>query len=573
VVPGDEVVPVPLAGTNHTTGDEYLYLNRAVPPAPAEQMTDDELHDAFHNATWDVVSKLFIMDVCFAGGYWGSTVNGDTGDLATLPLAALIAASHEELVSYATTQAGGYSAGKLGLAMFWALEDLRGAGPVDFQTLYDRTFVDGSPFNGTIGYIQGIEDDWNTPEAGAFAPSSVAAAGFTLGLASGEYDLGTFGTVGIRKGAKLTVADADGTLVTFALTGPGTGLAHAGAEGWELSITGANATSALTITTKKSTSLRDDGKVTLHSIDVTGSALKSLAGATTNLAGDLTVGGTLGTLVLSDVTGGTLSIGPRPVGDTRTVAAITLGVVRNVAVSSDMPIKSLTVVDWADTDGTRDAIDAPSIATITTKGRLANSKLGISPQAGNFQADLTLTDAAAKATLGTVRIVGGVDGRVWKIDGAVTSLTVARTVHDSWIRALGTIGLLTVGAADGSDFLAGADFPVAHRPPAAGEFLATVAPIIIKAVRVTGWTIPRGQSVPSFVIDSNFSGRAIGTVSLLNLDYDSGSAPWGVWALDAGTGKEITSVTAYDNVLKQRWAWTLKLSPTYSNGNFRIDAV
>jgi hypothetical protein len=247
--------------------------------------------------------------------------------------------------------------------------------------------------------------------------------------------------------------------------------------------------------------------------------------------------------------------------------------VTDVIVNSGTPIQALTVLNWSDTDATRDAVNAPSAAAITTKGRVGNSKLGITALAGDFQADLTLSDAAAKATLGTMKVVGDVDGRVWKIAGALTSLTVTRTVQDSWIRAIGSIGSLTIGSADGSDFLAGADFAVAHRPPTAGEFLSTVAPIAIKAIKVTGWTMPAKTPAPAFVSDTNFSGRAIGTVSLLNLDYTSGSAPWGVWALDAGTGKEITSVAAYDNVLKTRWSWPLKGAATIPAGNFQIDKV
>jgi hypothetical protein len=573
---GNEVVPAPLDGDNHTTGNEDLFLYRSTPRLPAEQMTDDELRAAFNNATWNAVSKLFIMDVCYAGGYWGSTVNGDTGDLATLPKTALLAASHEEKVSWATRQANGYNAGDLGLATFWALKDLRATGPVDFQTLYDRTFVDGSPFFGTIGYIQDIGDNWNTPVTqGPFTLSPVTntTAGFSLGLASDEYDLGTFGTVGVKKGVKLSVADADGTLVTFALTGPGTGMVHATAAGWELTVTGSNATSALTVTTKKSTSPRDDGKVTLLSIDVSGGAMKSITAATTNLAGDLDVDGTLATLVLGDVTGGTLSTGPRLAGDIKTVTTITLGAVRDENLIPGTPIKSLTVLNWADTDGTRDYINASSIAAITAKGRAANAKLGIAALAGDFDVDMTLTDAAAKATLGTVKIAGGVGGRIWKIAGAVTSITVARTVHDSWIRSMGSIGSLTLGAADGSDFLAGADFPAfQHHAPTQAQFQA--APLAtIKAIKVTGWAVAKGQTPPRFVIDTNFSADTIGTVSLLNMDYASGAADWGIWALDAGTDKEITSVTALDNVSKLGWKWTPKLTPTIPAGNFAIDRI
>ena len=68
-----------------------------------------------------------------------------------------------------------------------------------------------------------------------------------------------FGAVGARRNVVLNLTDSDGTIATFMLPGAGTGTVTAGADGWDLDVTGSTAASVLTIATRKSTTPGDDG--------------------------------------------------------------------------------------------------------------------------------------------------------------------------------------------------------------------------------------------------------------------------------------------------------------------------
>ncbi|MGH7304936.1 MAG: Calx-beta domain-containing protein, partial [Candidatus Rokuibacteriota bacterium] len=99
----------------------------------------------------------------------------------------------------------------------------------------------------------------------------------------------------------LTVRDADGTKVTFTLTGPGEQEVVRDGNGWDVSLTGTDARSIFTIKTRGG-----DGQVELDDVRVDGS-LGQLRAGTADLSGDLSIRGTLHRLVLDDVDGGTVS--------------------------------------------------------------------------------------------------------------------------------------------------------------------------------------------------------------------------------------------------------------------------
>ena len=129
-------------------------------------------------------------------------------------------------------------------------------------------------------------------------------------------------------------------------------------------------------------------RTSVTDIHVTGS-LGTLSGATTDLLGDAAVSGTLAGLKMGGATaGGTITIGPRSAGDTKTTTALTFDRVAEMSVNSATPVKSLTVTEWLDADGTNDLIQAPSIAKLTVKGDKRRSL------AGNFQAGLELSGVA-----------------------------------------------------------------------------------------------------------------------------------------------------------------------------------
>lgn len=111
-----------------------------------------------------------------------------------------------------------------------------------------------------------------------------------------------FGTVPGRTGnTVLTLRDADGTAVTFRLTGPGVGTVVKDGTSWDLKLTGTTTTTAVTITTSGG-----NGRVTLNDIQTAGS-VASFTAATTDVNGTVAINGTITTLTLGDVLGGTVA--------------------------------------------------------------------------------------------------------------------------------------------------------------------------------------------------------------------------------------------------------------------------
>ncbi|MDH4088289.1 MAG: LEPR-XLL domain-containing protein [Nitrospira sp.] len=111
-----------------------------------------------------------------------------------------------------------------------------------------------------------------------------------------------FGTVPGRTGnTVLTLRDADGTAVTFKLTGPGVGTVVKDGTSWDLKLTGTTTTSAVSITTSGG-----NGRVTLNDIQTAG-PVASFTAATTDVNGTVAINGTITTLTLGDVLGGNVA--------------------------------------------------------------------------------------------------------------------------------------------------------------------------------------------------------------------------------------------------------------------------
>ncbi len=118
-----------------------------------------------------------------------------------------------------------------------------------------------------------------------------------------------FGAVPGRTGnTVLTLRDADGTAVTFKLTGPGVGTVVKDGTSWDLKLTGTTTTSAVTITTSPGVPLTTlgNGRVMLNDIQATG-PLASFTAGTTDVTGTVAINGTITTLTLGDVLGGTVA--------------------------------------------------------------------------------------------------------------------------------------------------------------------------------------------------------------------------------------------------------------------------
>ncbi|NQU76682.1 MAG: tandem-95 repeat protein, partial [Planctomycetes bacterium] len=128
---------------------------------------------------------------------------------------------------------------------------------------------------------------------------------------------------------------------------------------------------------------------TVEDIFVHGS-LKSIKATKTDLTGDISVDGWVGSIAFDDVEGDnqhTLSIGGagKPV-------SITFDDVKELGITAPVTaIKKLTVTQWQDDNGVIDTIQALSIRSL-------KAKKAKKPDAGDFAANLKLTDASQKLT-------------------------------------------------------------------------------------------------------------------------------------------------------------------------------
>jgi hypothetical protein len=268
---------------------------------------------------------------------------------------------------------------------------------------------------------------------------------------------------------KATYEDADGSRVTISLSGPGGGQVVILGEG-------ASAVARLGLSgTSSRSSLKVTGDTSFAAVTVEGS-LKSLAGKALDLAGGMTVSGSLGKLQFDDASGGH----PITVGSGGSTT-ITFDQAADLSVVSAAPIKSLKAGRWLDGDATPDRLAAPSVAKLTVKG--------------DFSADLDV--------------------------GSIKSLTVGGTMAGSSIRAERDIGSVKARAIRDSRVYAGVRDDVDALPDAADDFADPSA--AIKSVSVTG------KSSGAFG-NTLIAAPAIGKLSLGPVSTDNGGTTFGVAA-------------------------------------------
>ncbi len=241
------------------------------------------------------------------------------------------------------------------------------------------------------------------------------------------------GTFGSRTASAITVQDSNGVATKFALSGGGYAEITGGGTFDTITIHDTTPNSVLTISAPNGTS------TSIGDITITGS-LKSLVGKTVKLRGNLTVEGTIGTLILDDVQDAHLIElnSTNTVVDPRLGLVITLDQVGGCSLDTNgIPIKSLKAAEWIG-QGT---ITAPYIGTITITGKKANTKAGIPAIRGDFEADVETGIAGGTAL-------------------ALKTLTVAGVVDDSMIHVQGynskgiSIGTVKAGRVDNAAIMA-----------------------------------------------------------------------------------------------------------------------
>ncbi len=222
---------------------------------------------------------------------------------------------------------------------------------------------------------------------------------FTIDVSS----LPEFGLTGGKKAVSLSTVDDDGDMVTFKLSGGGLGALW----GNQLSLIGTTSKSVLTISVKRSRS--GDGQYLVGGISSDG-LIKAINAKGVVLGGEV---------LLNNL--------DRTAAKTA-VSLKFLQVVDGGIESQDLPIKSLSLLDWQDSDGVSDPLRAPSIGSISVKGRKASSMVTGLP--GDLDADVSVSGG-----IKSIRVAGTLAGDV----------TVGTTIGS--IKTGHTTGTITQGGA------------------------------------------------------------------------------------------------------------------------------
>ncbi|MCX5671203.1 MAG: S8 family serine peptidase, partial [Planctomycetota bacterium] len=382
-----------------------------------------------------------------------------------------------------------------------------------------------------------VTDTGDPAGEGTSPPLSSSQAGVSI-LVSVQYT---------RVDAKKPFAfrDSDGELVTVKLTGSGwadvqtlnnrTGGEAAGDIN-RLILNGTKADSVLTITATPAYANKV-ARTAVGEVRVNG-VLKSLAAKTTNLIGNLTVDGYLTSLTLGDVLGGTISIGPRPPGDTKTSVMIVAGQVCDATLDSKMPIQSLTAGRWLDTGDPAEAVTAPSLGTLSV--------------AGDFQAKLVLNSGGSPAVtaLKSVKIAGAATA-LWDVTGNVGSVTINGSVGAAgapWeLRSATSVGTLTLGDVTNANVtVSGALGAVKATRWLAGAIQATKA----ASIATTGLAKP--LAIGDFGANVTLSGAGVtGTAKTLGSASIKGNVGASIWDLTGPVG--TLAITGMVGTVAQPW--------------------
>ena len=364
------------------------------------------------------------------------------------------------------------------------------------------TFTPAPTAFGAVSITATLQDTGGTTNGGIDSSSQTFTVTTSL----------EFGTVNGKKNVKITATEADGTNGTFSITGNGKGTLLPRVEGsFDVTIVDANNKSTLKVAADK----LGGGTFNLHNITVNDATSKeSLAkidAKTTNLAGNLTVTGTIASVALGNVTGPaafTIGAAAKPADK----VAITLGKVTNLAINSSTPIASLSMIDWSDTNAA-DVVTAPWIGTLNVVGSKTDATLG------DFEANLNLTGVSAPKGVTLAKFTAKKDlaSSNWNIVGNVGAVSVGGAIGNSQLRVTGNAGAVTAASMTDSLLFAGVANNVAGLPASLADFSAasTIASLTLK-----------GTASASFV-RSMVAAKVLTKISLKAVEPGNGGTTFG----------------------------------------------
>jgi hypothetical protein len=289
--------------------------------------------------------------------------------------------------------------------------------------------------------------------------------------------LDAFGNVAGRPNIALQLTDADGTLATFRMTGPGDGTINVGDDGLDLSLDGTTTASSLTVTSRGGDSSFSISNLTADSV------MGSIRAASVSITDSITLPDGASAITIGSIgREGTITLGAGP------ATALSLGTVTSTSLTAASGIRSIAVTSWSGTSV--DTITAPWIGSIA-------AKTGFGPSLS-----LSGSGAPAGVALNSATINGPVGPAVWSIGGSVNRLktgsipigwsgSVAGTVRsftdtadfDGQFAATAFSSIAITGNLDNSDILAGANFGPDGRLNFSGS---TFAAGTIGSIRIQG---------------------------------------------------------------------------------------
>ena len=373
---------------------------------------------------------------------------------------------------------------------------------------------------------------------------------------------------------KAQYTDASGNIVAVTLSGPGSGelsfISSGSSDPVSLVLSGTTVRSALSVVVKS-----PKGVTNLTDVQVNGSLAKFSA-SKANLSGTFDVTGTLGSLTLGSVGGGSTAI----TVDSAGVSTIfRFGAVKDLSLISAGAIRLLSARSFTNGPFGVDAISAVSIVSMVITGDFdANLNLGSSGNAlSSFRAggaiaggswslngnaghiasasiadNWTATIAGNLAVLTTkgtfngsltarsartISVGGDLSGSTLQFTGtpaslgktlALRTLSVAHGLLDSQVQSTGNIGSVVVGGATGSELFAGVSGALTTLPTTIADFLT---PLSIKSFASRG-TTP--------FADTLIAASTIGSVGLRNVTTANNGTPFGVAASSLATFTDTT---------------------------------
>lgn len=321
---------------------------------------------------------------------------------------------------------------------------------------------------------------------------------------------------------QIRFTDADGTLTTLSLTGPGnanvqlngtiTGgsLSKTGVRtvtGSDLSISAIALTGTTGATTLNVTGVGGNGLVEIGSI-TDDASLRDINATRGALSGDLMIAGSAARITLNSATGGTITV-----GGTGGAVALAIASATGEAVTSSEAIASVQSTSWlAAGNGTSAQFSAPSVGRFTVTREL--------------NADLVAASVAAVNA-------GSITASTWSVDGTLTSLS-AGSITGLNLTA-GSIGRITDRGAATQDVVNSSGNIAAisalsmtgtridaGNPPLDASGLPTMfpTPATIRSV-----SVDRGG-----FSDSAIGAASLGSVNLGSVSSTNGGTPFGVGA-------------------------------------------